>query len=89
MNMLQVKKQSLLIKDTIEEAKFAYSPFGRAFEKQTEKQVDAVKSQDLSSKLKRIDCIFPKNLMNDLIRAKQKEINELQDIIKEDDQYYK
>ena len=28
----------------IEQAKFAYSPLGKAFEKQTERQVDAIKS---------------------------------------------
>ena len=32
---------------------------------------------------------FPQNLMNDLIRAKLKEIVELQDIIKKDDLNYK
>ena len=35
MNILQVKKYYLLIKDIIEQAKFAYSPLGKAFEKQT------------------------------------------------------
>ena len=32
------------------EAKFAISPLGKAFEKQTEKQVGALKSLDLSNK---------------------------------------
>ena len=73
----------------IEQAKFAYFPLGKAFEKQTEKQVDAIKSLDLSNKLKRIEGTFPQNLMNDLIRAKLKEIIELQDIIKKDDLNYK
>ena len=68
----------------VERAKFAYSPLGKAFEKQTEKQVDAIKSLDLSSKLKQIEGIFPQNLMNDLIRANLKEIVELKDIIKKD-----
>ena len=45
-------------------------------------QVDATKSLDLSYKLKRIEVIFPQNLMNDLIRAKLKEIVKLQDIMK-------
>ena len=38
----------------IEQAKFAYSPLGEAFEKQTEKQVDSIKSLGTSNKLKRI-----------------------------------
>ena len=33
----------------IEQAKFAYSPLGKAFEKQTEKQVDAIESLDISN----------------------------------------
>ena len=36
----------------IEQAKHAYSPLGIAFEKQIEKQVGAIKSLDLSNKLK-------------------------------------
>ena len=66
----------------IDQAKFTYSPLGKPFEKQTEIQVDAIKSLDLSNKLKRIEGIFPQNLMNDLIRAKLKEIVKLQDIMK-------
>ena len=43
MNILQVNKLYLLIKGftfdrTIEQAKFAYSPLGKAFEKQMQKQ---------------------------------------------------
>ena len=34
----------------IEQAKFAFSPLGKAFEKQTQKQVDAIKSLDISGK---------------------------------------
>ena len=37
-------------KPIIEQAKFAYSPLGKAFEKQTEKQVDAIKSLNISNK---------------------------------------
>ena len=54
----------------IEQGKFAYSPLGKVFEKQTEKQVGAIKSLDVfnkKDKLKQIDGIFPQNLMNDLI----------------------
>ena len=32
MNILQVKKYCLLIKDVKEQAKFAYSPFGKSIE---------------------------------------------------------
>ena len=35
MNILQLKKYCLLIKKIIDQAKFDYSPFGKAFEKQT------------------------------------------------------
>ena len=76
----------------IEQAEFSYSPLGKAFEKQTDKQIGAVKSLNISNKkdeLKIIECIFPQNLMNDLIRAKLKEIVKSQDIIKKDDLNYK
>ena len=36
----------------IKQAKFAYSPLGKTFEKQTEKQVGAIKSPEPSNKLK-------------------------------------
>ena len=54
-------------KQIIEEAKFAYSPLGKAFEKQTEKQVGTIESLDLCNKdrLEKIEGIFPQNLMND------------------------
>ena len=47
----------------IVQAKFTYFSLGKALEKQTEKQVDALKSLNLSSKtdeLKQIEGIFPK-----------------------------
>ena len=47
----------------VEQAKFTYSPLGRALEKQTEKQVGALRTLDLSNKkdeLKQIEGIFPK-----------------------------
>ena len=56
-------------RQTIEQAKFTYSPLGKALEKQTEKQVDALKSLKLSDKsdeLKQIEGILAKNLLNDL-----------------------
>ena len=55
----------------IEQANFAYSPSGKAFEKNPEKQVDAIKFLDPSNKLKQIEGMFPQNLMNDLISAKK------------------
>ena len=76
----------------IEQAKFSYSTLGKNFEQQTEKQFGATKSLDLSHKkykLKQIEGIFPQNLMNNLIRAKLREIVKLQDIIKNFDLNYK
>ena len=55
----------------MEQAKFAYFPLGKDFQKQTEKQVGALKSLKFSNKkdeLKEIEDIFPQNLMNGLIR---------------------
>ena len=72
----------------IEQTEFAYSPLEKAFEKQTEKQVVAIKSLDPSNRLKRIEGIFPQNLMNDLFRDKLKESIELKDFIKKDDLNY-
>ena len=54
----------------IEQAKFTYSPLGKALRKQTKKQVDALKSLNLSNKidgLKQIENIFPQNQLNDKI----------------------
>ena len=48
-------------REIIKPAELAYSSLGRAFEKQTEKQVDAVKPLDPSNKLKQIEGIFPQN----------------------------
>ena len=59
----------------IELNKFAYSPLGKAFEKQTKEQVGTIKLVDLShkkDKLRQSEGILPKILMNDLIRAKFK-----------------
>ena len=75
----------------IPKANFAYSPLGNSFEKQTEEQVGALKYIDISNKkdeLKQIQVIFSKNLMNDLICVKLKEIVKLQDINKKDDLNY-
>ena len=75
-----------------EQAKFAYFPLGKAFEKQTENQVGTIKSLKSFNKKdewKQIDGVFPENLMNDLIRDKLKKIGNLQDIIKKDNICYK
>ena len=66
----------------IEQAKFSYCRLGKLFEKQTERQVGAIKSLNSCNKLKRIECILPQKLINYLIHAKLKKIVELLDIIK-------
>ena len=76
----------------IEQAKFAYSPLGKAFVKQTEKQVDFINSLHISNnkdESKQTESILIQNLMNDFIRAKLKEIVKLQDVVKKDDLNYK
>ena len=65
----------------------AYSPSGKAFEKQREKKIDILKSLD--PKLEQIEDVFSQNLMNDLIHANIKEMVELQNVIKKDDLNYK
>ena len=73
----------------IQPAKFAYSPLGKAFEKQTENQVGTLESLEISNKkdeLKQNEGIFPKYMLNDLIITKLKEIIKLQNI---NDLYYK
>ena len=60
MNILQMKKiLPSNQRKIIEQAKFAYPLLGKAFGKQKEKQVGAIKSLDLANKLKRIESIFP------------------------------
>ena len=66
LNQKQIKKQT----------KFSYSSLGKAFEKQTEKHVDAIKSLDASNKLKQVEGIFLQNLMRSLSHTKLKEIIE-------------
>ena len=51
MNILQVKKY-YLPNTKIEQAKFAYSPLRKLLEKQTEKELGALKSLNLSNKKK-------------------------------------
>ena len=75
----------------IEQAKFAYSPLGKAFEKQTEKQFAVINSLDFPNKnyeLQQVQGIFPQNQMIDLIFDKLKETVNLRDI-KTDNLHYK
>ena len=58
---------------TIKQDKFSYFPLGKMFEKNRGKQIDSLKSLDLSNKtdeFKQIKSIFPKKLLNDLSRYK-------------------
>ena len=58
----------------IEQAKFTNSPLGKAFQKQ-KKQVGVVTPLEIPNKrdeLKKIEGIFPQNMMNDLICEKLK-----------------
>ena len=68
------------------QAKFTYSPLGKPFEKQTEKQVNTMKflkpSFDKPNELKQIENIFSLNQMNNLIIDKLKVIKQLQSLIK-------
>ena len=75
MNILQVKKYYLQIKNNIEQAKFTYSPLGKAFENQTKKikdqgkkQVDALKDLELEDETKSIEGIFPNDHENNEIK---------------------
>ena len=58
---------------TIKHDKFLYFPLGKMFEKKRGKQIDPLKSLNLSNKtdeFKQIKGIFPKKLLNDLSRYK-------------------
>ena len=66
-------------------ATFTYSLLGKALEKQTKKQVDALKSLKISNKmdeLRQIENTFPQNQRNDLILHRLEEIIQLQNDIK-------
>ena len=65
----------------IKQPKFVYFPLRKSFEKQTEKQVDAMLSINPSTKLKQIEGIFSQNWRMILICTKLEKIVELQDII--------
>ena len=64
----------------LQQAKFRYYLSGKAFEKQTNKQVVVTKSLNLSSKineLSQIKNIFLQNQLNDFITDKLKEVKRL------------
>ena len=80
--VLQVKSYDLLVpSQIIQHTKFTYSPFGKVSEKQTEKQVDALKSLNIPSKIDELKQI-------DLIIDKLNEIMQLQNNIRSDDLEY-
>ena len=65
----------------IEQAKFTYSPLGKAFERQTKtiedqrkKQVKALKDLDLKEETKSIAEIFPKDYESDEMKNKLSKI---------------
>ena len=65
----------------IEQAKFTYSPLGKAFERQTKtiedqrkKQVKALKDLDLKEETKSIEEIFPKDYESDKMKNKLSKI---------------
>ena len=65
----------------IEQAKFTYSPLGKAFERQTKtiedqgkKQVKALKDLDLKEQTKSIEEIFPKDYERDEMKNKLSKI---------------
>ena len=68
----------------IQQAKFPYSPLGKAFEKQTGKQVDALISLNVPNKIefRQTEIIFTENHLRDFIIDKLKEIMQLQNNIK-------
>ena len=83
-SILQVKKYYLLIEVEFRIEQVYILSFRKSFRKTNKKQVDALKSLNLSNKtdeLKLIECIFPKNWINDLIRDRLKEIIKLQNSI--------
>ena len=70
-NTLQIKKYYLLIKKKkkqTEQAKFFYSPVGKAFKKQTGKDVITIKSLkpsfDKTNELKQSENAFPQYIVN-------------------------
>ena len=78
-NTLQIKKYYLLIKKKqkqTEQAKLFYSPLGKAFKKQTGKDVITIKSLkpsfDKTNELKQIENAFTQYIVNKMIGNKFK-----------------
>ena len=68
-----------------EHSKFIYSPLEKALQKQTKKQIHALKSINLFNKideLKQIESVFSNNQLNDSIIDELKEIIQLKNNIK-------
>ena len=72
-------------RQTREQAKFAYSPLGKDFERQTKtiedqgiKQVKALKAIKLEEELKLIEGLFPKNMRTYEINNEIHEIKKLE-----------
>ena len=63
---------SSYLRQMIGQTRFAYFTLGKVFEKQAKKQVDALKSLNLSAQLKQLESIFPQQQLNDLIIDKLK-----------------
>ena len=65
-------------KQIIDQAKFSYCPLGEAFEKQTEKQVDAINYLkpflDKTNKIKKIENISPKYIVKKMINNKLRKL---------------
>ena len=72
----------------IKQANFTYSSLAKVLEKQTEKQVCALNLYGKLDVLKKIEDIFPKNLLTDLSTNKALEIIKLQNSIKLSDLEY-
>ena len=70
----------------IRQAKFIYSALGKVLEKQTKKQVHALRSLNLcnnTNELKQSEEIFPKKLLNYLIINKLKKVIKLKILLKQ------
>ena len=89
-NILQVKKYCLLIKDKQHnQLSFHILLQKTFFMKNKQKNRLVLIRSNKNDQLKQIEGIFLKNLMNDLICHKLKEIVNLQNVIKTDKLHYK
>ena len=64
----------------IEQAKFAYSPLGKSFEK----QIKTIEDQEIKQ-LESIEGLFPKNMRTDEIKNETYEIKKWEEKIKRKD----